>query len=351
MSPYRILHLLGTAQVENAATARIVTALARRLDPEYFEIHVLFLGKDGPLSAEAHAAGAKVRVLDWRNFRIAEVLRSLNSIGSNTFDLVHQHFGGRAIRLIRHIKSPVPVIAHLHSRVSESGGLNPGKLADSRYAAVIATSRAVAETIDREQVAVVYPGVNVNDFIFEQTQSNTNILGTAGRLVRLKGFSYLLQAFAILRRSRTDIKLEIAGCGPELEKLKLEAKDLGLDNSVHFLGWQDDLKPALSRWFAFALPSVEEGFGIAVLEAMAAGLPVVASAVGGLPELVIHGKTGLLVPPAQPAALAKAISDLLANHETALAMGIAGRVRAQQEFSEEAMVSTISDLYVRLLIP
>jgi len=143
-----------------------------------------------------------------------------------------------------------------------------------------------------------------------------------------------------------DLKLEIAGSGPAEASLRDEAHRLGLDGCVAFLGWQDEVP--FHRWSVFVVPSLEEAFGMATLEAMAAGLPVVASAVGGLPELVEHGRTGWLVPPAEPQALADRLVTLLGDARQQEQMGAAARNRAG-EFSAERMCGAIAGLYERLL--
>ena len=116
--------------------------------------------------------------------------------------------------------------------------------------------------------------------------------------MELKGIDFLLSAAAVLRREFPGLRVEIAGSGPQHEKLGKMATQVGLGGQVKFLGWIDNLNSVLPRWDVFVMPSLEEGFGIAALEAMAAGLPVVATSVGGLPELIEDGKTGWLVPPA-----------------------------------------------------
>jgi glycosyltransferase involved in cell wall biosynthesis len=100
----------------------------------------------------------------------------------------------------------------------------------------------------------------------------------------------------------------------------------------------------------FVLPSAYEGFGISIIEAMAAGRPVVATAVGGIPDIVVHGETGLLVPPADPAALASAVDTLLTNPRKAATFGARGRERASERFSIEAVVRRHAELYESLLV-
>jgi glycosyltransferase involved in cell wall biosynthesis len=141
------------------------------------------------------------------------------------------------------------------------------------------------------------------------------------------------------------LRLEIAGDGSLLAKLKAESRRLGISDSVSFPGWQEDLAQVMAGWDIFALPSLDEGFGFAALEAMAAGLPVVATNVGGLPELVVDGQTGWLVPARDPAMLADCLRRLIADAEKREAMGAAGRERARKQFSLARMVEQIVAVY------
>src|SRR5207245_5777728 len=151
------------------------------------------------------------------------------------------------------------------------------------------------------------------------------IVGFSCLLGRLKGVDVLLRAAATL----PGLLVEVAGDGPERPGLE------AIDPSATFLGWQPRLDDLLARWDVFALPSREEAFGIAALEAMAAGRPVVATRVGGLPELIEDGLTGLLVPPDDPAALAAALARLAADPALRARMGQAARERAAACFPVE----------------
>jgi glycosyltransferase involved in cell wall biosynthesis len=245
------------------------------------------------------------------------------------------------------------MVVHLHGRVVESKGPHPIPVRIPGADVVIATSRAVADWAVGVGPHVIYPGVEVPDDEGRGTGiapvSTARVIGTAGRLVPIKGIVYLIRAFASLRVEMPGLRLEIAGSGPERTAIENESQLHGLTDCVTFLDWQAELAPVFAGWDVFALPSLEEGFGIAALEAMAAGLPVVATAVGGVPELVEDGRTGWLVPPANPDALADRLRDLLLDPEKRRAMGAAGQARARESFSVERMVTAISEIYEQLL--
>jgi glycosyltransferase involved in cell wall biosynthesis len=158
------------------------------------------------------------------------------------------------------------------------------------------------------------------------------LVGAVGRLTEQKGFRYLLEAFAIVRRSLPQAQLVIAGDG-ELRST-LEAQK---GHNIHLLGWRSDAPSIMADLDVLAVPSLWEGFGLVTLEAMALSKPVVASRVSALPEIVADGETGLLVPPADPKALAGALCALLTDKARARAMGERGRARLQLDFSVQRM--------------
>ena len=172
------------------------------------------------------------------------------------------------------------------------------------------------------------------------------IVLTVARLDQQKGLTYLLKAI----RQIPDGLFILAGSGPESSGLKAEAQALGISDRVYFLGHRTDIPDLLASCDLFVLPSVYEGFPLSVLEAMAAGKPVVATAVGGTPEAVIDGKTGFLVPPGDPAALASGIRKILSNPGLACEMGAAGRLRVKLEFSAAAMIQRVTQVYEETLI-
>jgi glycosyltransferase involved in cell wall biosynthesis len=351
MPPHHILHLLDTSEYEWTGIAKIVVALAERLDPQKFRIHAWFRHGHGPLVEMLEKKGVAVRVLDWPGGERSPVglLRFALAIRGQKFSLVHQHFGGRAVRWISRYVGGARVIVHLHSRALEQKSVNPARCNVDGADLVVATSEATAKWsgVDAE---VVYPGLEIRVPVLDASarhNPNGHVLGTAGRLAPIKGIKYLIRALPMIQASVSDVTLEIAGSGPEELALRDEAYRLGVDGCVRFLGWQEEIP--FHRWNIFVMPSLEESFGIVVLEAMTAGLPVVASTVGGLPELVEDGKTGWLVPPSNPEALCTRLVSLLLNPHEQQVMGDAAHIRATK-FSAKHMCEEIERLYNRLLI-
>jgi glycosyltransferase involved in cell wall biosynthesis len=166
------------------------------------------------------------------------------------------------------------------------------------------------------------------------------------RLSPEKDIATLLGAVALAAREHPPLRLEIAGDGPLRAELEAEASALGIADRVTFLGEVGDVPALLWRASLLALSSRTEGIALTLLEAMARGLPVVATAVGGNPEVVEDGRTGLLVPPGDSQALARAIVELIGDPERALRMGRDGRLRVERAFDARRMVADYEALYL-----
>jgi glycosyltransferase involved in cell wall biosynthesis len=177
------------------------------------------------------------------------------------------------------------------------------------------------------------------------TRNGEPLVLTLARLDPQKGLPYLLEA----AKSLPGATFAIAGDGRDRAALEEQARSLGLGGRVRFLGYRDDIPDLLAACDLFVLPSLFEGLPISVLEAMAAGKPVVATRIGGTDEAVENGVTGFLVPPRDPAALADAVKRMLADPAAGRRMGEAGRARALAEFSAQAMVSKTTRLYEELV--
>ncbi len=175
------------------------------------------------------------------------------------------------------------------------------------------------------------------------------LVGCAARLDVQKGLSYLLEATAILATRWPRLVVLLAGEGPKRAALEAQARALGIAERVHFLGYRPDVARIVRVVDLFVLPSVWESFGLAVAEAMALARPVVATRVGGLPEVVVDGETGLLAPPCSPEALSGAMARCLADPDLSYRLGQAGRRRVEEHFSAEAMACHTLALYEELL--
>lgn len=352
MTAHRILHVLGTANLVGKAVNQIAEQLATSLDSNKYEIEACFL-RAGEFTDRFRALGIKSTCVDWNGAptnplgaaKYAMLLRSVK------YDLIHQHTGGRFLTKMGRIFTTAKIVRHVHGRAAEGTGEIPFALHLPERDVTIANSKIVAEACGDPNAKVIYPGIDANEFPPDRTPGQALIVGTACRLEPVKGIATLIEAIAIVAAQDPSIRLEVAGNGSLRAGLEEHVARLRVSENVSFLGWRRNMISVLRSWSIFIQPSFDEGFGVAVLEAMASGLPVIASDVGGLRELVQDGKTGFLVPSGAPAVLAARIRLLLDEPDLMTRMGAAGRLRAQESFSLAAMVRRTADLYDNLLEP
>jgi glycosyltransferase involved in cell wall biosynthesis len=212
----------------------------------------------------------------------------------------------------------------------------------------------------RRQYTFVYNGIDVDAIVARSGDPGAlrRSLGlspqdlvctTVGRLVPVKGHEDLIHAFGEAIASHPELCLVLVGEGELRGDLEDLARRLGLAERVRFTGWRDDVPELLSASDLFVLPSHNEGLGLVLVEAMAKRLPAVATAVGGVPEVVSDGETGILVPPRAPDELARAIGELAADAERRTRMGEAGYGRAVERFSVESTVRRTEEIYREVL--
>jgi glycosyltransferase involved in cell wall biosynthesis len=341
MRRLEILHVLGTADVAGSAISGMVEVLARELDPGEFRVSACFLGASGPWTTRLRAAGVDTSEVHWPlPQHIDGAWRFWRELRRRRVDVLHVHFGGRSVRRLCRWATGAPVVVHAHGRVRNETEHAPVPLDFGDADAVVATSQAVAELVIAPRVHVAYPGVTIRS---AAAGREPLLIGAAGRLEPIKGYDVLLEAFAAVLAEYPGARLELAGEGAARADLERQVGRLAIGHAVRFLGWIE-LAPVMARWSVFVQPSREEGLGVAALEAMANGLPVIASAVGGLPELVQNGVTGLLIPPDAAPALAEAIAALLHDPARARAYGDAGQ-RAAAGFSDRRFADEIAAVY------
>jgi glycosyltransferase involved in cell wall biosynthesis len=211
----------------------------------------------------------------------------------------------------------------------------PGKVTTIHYGI-----RAPARPIDREAAsAALRAELGI--------EPSAPLIGFVGRLIWQKGMIYGLQAFARVLLKRPDARLIVVGDGERRAELESRARRYGIASRVFFLGWRTDVPRLMAGFDIFLLPTLQEGFGLVLLEAMAARTPIVASAVSAVPEIVAHGETGLLVPPRDPAALSQALLTLIADPPLRQHMGLLGEDRLETAFSAERMIDATLRLYQR----
>lgn len=228
----------------------------------------------------------------------------------------------------------------------------------------IAVSNDIAHQLKKDiffssKVQVVHNGILTNDFastdprsgkteqtIRKDSKQNPEIILTVARLVEQKGLQYLLKAIPLVPGPL----FLFAGDGPDRDDMERDIKELNIGNRVRILGYRDDIPELLSECSAFVLPSLYEGHPLSVMEAMAAGRPVIASDIKGIDEIIVNGVSGYLVPPRNPEALASAIRKLTQDKELAGRIAEAGRQRIEGEFSADTMANKVTGIYKDLIV-
>jgi glycosyltransferase involved in cell wall biosynthesis len=248
----------------------------------------------------------------------------------------------RGVRAMAVEHLPYPLDGSLQTRLK--------RFTSRRVAAHVAVGHRVARDVEsfvglpRGSVQAIHNGVPDLELEPVARRDDRLVVGSVGRLDRQKGLDVLLRALVDVPEAR----LVVVGDGDERGSLESLTADLGLSERVHFAGWSDDPRRALTSFDIFVLPSRFEGFPLAIVEAMLARLPVVATDVGSVREAVADGETGLLVPPEEPKALAMALRALLDDANRRAVLGERGRERAL-EFSPAAMARAYERVYQEIL--
>jgi glycosyltransferase involved in cell wall biosynthesis len=221
-----------------------------------------------------------------------------------------------------------------------------GSLAHVHIAISQGLARYLAETegFAADGFEIVHYGIAARNAATAFTGASPRLL-CVGRLIPIKGHLVLLRALAQARARVPGVTLAVAGRGPLEPALRTYTRELGLDGAVDFLGFVSRVQHAIEDSAIVVVPSLGEGFGMVALEAMERARPVIASSVGGLPEIVADGETGIVVPPADAEALAEAIVALAGDLERSAEMGRRGRERAVREFPPARSAARVVELY------
>jgi len=339
-------------------TERQMTELIRRLDTDRYLVHAVCSRHEGQCLPRVRERAASVVCFPVHGFgrpstaaaivRFARWCRREGIAVVQTCDFYANVFGLPGARL-----AGVPV------RIGSRRELNPDKsdrqIALQRMAYrcathVVANSPSAVEILRQEQVhtpqvAMIPNGIDLRAHRVSRTGGPVRRVITVANLRPEKNHETLFAAAALLAPSCPDLRYQVVGDGARRAELEALARARAIDHLVEFLGHRDDVPALLAAADLFVLPSRSEAFPNGAIEAMAAGLPVVASDVGGLRDLVDPGRTGILVPPADPDALAGAMRSLVADPARAAAMGTAARDDIESRFSFERMVREFDSLY------
>lgn len=369
MKPARVLFVID--ELDIGGTEQQIVELVRGIDRKLFSPHVCCF-RTGAKSKEIAAMGVPVRHEPKRaKADPGLVVRLASYMKRERFDLVQTYlwtantWGRLAARLAgtrRVVASErnVDIWEEAYKRVL-------GRWLARSTDRIIANSEAVRSyLLERgglapEKVVTVYNGVNLDRFAEPcdpgerrrelGVPDDAILAACVARLEPAKDHATLLQALALLGQSRPNLHVAIIGDGSQREPLARLARELGLAGRIHFTGFRTDSAAWLRSVDLSVLSSVKEGLSNTVIESMAAGLPVVATQVGGNAEVIAEGATGFLVPPRAPAVLAEALARATQSRESMQRLGLAGRERVESLFSVRAMVRRTEQLYRELLAP
>ncbi len=361
----RVLFVVGNFVA--AGAERHLLELWRRLDRARFEVEIACFRREGQFAGEVAALGWPVRELGVgrRIYGVSGVRGLLRLLGHTLRfrpDVIHGYlFGPNLFAVLAGRLGGVRavVVAKRNLDAFETPRQVRVQRFTHRHATfVTAVSEAVAESVvalgvPRERITVIPNGVDVRRFavgVRDRTALGVNgdrpVLGSVGCLAPRKDYGTLLDALLLLARRGLEPSVALVGGGPERGRLEARAAALGLGNRVRFLGERPDVERLLPAMDVFVLSSREEGIPNALLEAMAAGRPAVATAVGGTPEVLEDGVTGWLVPPGSPEALADALEAALRDPGEAERRGAAARRVAVERLSVDAMVARHEAFYL-----
>lgn len=365
----KVLHVMSACTV--GGTEAHALALLGGLDRARYEPWLAYFeerpDEAKPMLTDFQKIG--VRTFDLRGSGQLDpraVLRLVGLLQREGFDLVHAHSLRAELAVVaaaRLVRPRPAVIRSVHNTDDYYQRLPAAwlaRLSGRLLDGAIAISDAVAEHVVRaglpsEKVRRIYYGLDPTPYatVGQATPASPAppTIGMIARLAPQKGHRVLLESLPTIIEKLPDLRVELVGHEhlTTIAELQAQASRLGVAERVSFSGFRDDLPALLERWDVMVLPSLWEGFGLVLLEAMAAGRPVVASRVGPIPEIVLHGETGLLVEPGQPGPLAEALLEVLENPRLAARLGAAGRQRVSQHFTLGKMVADTESLYTEVL--
>ncbi|MCL5289999.1 MAG: glycosyltransferase [Firmicutes bacterium] len=354
----KILHIIGNLEVGGAEADLIAKTIALK---DQYQFQVLTLLQKGALAERLEKAGIEVIAGGMKHkMDVGAVLRMIRIVRRERPDLIHAHMFYSY--LIAHIMRLLGLIRHVVYTIQKEAAranwleIQLEKLLRPHTARILASSQQVLTSyrklgVNGRNMIPFYNSIDFSRFasgrnlIHEELGFGTTpVIGTVGRLLPVKGHRYLIEALPDILQAYPDLKCVIIGDGDEKNALVELAEKLKVTEAVCWLGARRDIENFIPYLDIFVMPSLSEAFGIAAAEASACGVPVVASAVGGLPEVIVNGTTGVLVPPGNAKAISKEVKRLLSEEQTRIAMGLAGKNHVRK-FSAEEMACQLAAVY------
>ena len=364
---YNLAYVINNLNVGGAE--KLLLSTVTKLDKEKYDVIVFSMLAGDQLLQDFKDCGIKVVCLGMKHKRdLSGFWKLYRSFKSKKIQIVHTHlleadiFGRFAALLAK-----VPVVISTEHSLNE-WKKNPTKLksklrllldqiAANRSNAIVAISDKIKdhlvryEKIDPTKIYVIKNGIEIkdNNSDISSKKENAVVIGSVGRLYEEKGYKYLLKAMKEIKSTVPNVKLLIAGDGPLRLSLEKLSADLEISDCISFAGIIHDINTFLKNIDIFVLASIREGIPLALLEAMMMGKPVIATSVGGIPEVVDDGVNGLLVNSANVPELEEAIISLAHNQAKRIEMGKNARAKVLKNFNIDKTVEKISLLYEELL--
>jgi glycosyltransferase involved in cell wall biosynthesis len=362
----RVLHVVSDKNIGGAG--RYVIYLLDKISKNRFEIDVACPG-GGKLEQELTSLGTRVLPLSPscqdRSFSLPGISELLDIIRDGRYDIVHSHssISARIAARLCNVKAIVYTRHGLSGNSPNMFSRMAQKFFSTYFAdAVVAVSEAAKKDLINggvvaDKITVIHNGVDIPEVFMSGQKGQSNgssapdclVVGSVGRLSPEKGHVTFIRAASSVAKEFPKSQFLIVGDGPLRPALESLASDIGLLDKIRFAGYQADVRPFLDEMDIFVLPSYTEAMPLSLLEAMANGLPVVASCVGGVPEAVEDNVTGFLVAPHDEDALAKKILLLLRSEALRRSMGKSSRTKAESAFSIRITADKVAGVYDALL--
>ena len=341
-----------------------VLELVQRLDKDRYNITVCSVGQGGPLESEFRKAVDRVEIFSKKiSFDFSLVQKVARLMKQQQIEILQTTLFYADV-----IGAYAAYLAHVPVVISWEAVTGPFalrhycayKLAAWKIDRIVAVSEDIRTRVIRERnladekVVTIHYGVDLKKFAPEDqalkkadigVSDENTVLGTVARFDHPKGHKHLIAAAPEVVKKYPNVRFVFVGDGPLRQDVEQQIHRLGLDQYFILLGFRRDVKQLLGLFDLFILPSLSEGLPNAVLEAMACSNPVVASAVNGVVEVVVDGKTGYLVPPGEPQQISAAVIKMLQSPENMKQMGNRGRERVAAAFSVEQQIGKFEELY------
>lgn len=377
MKKINVMHLRSGSGKGLYGAESVIVSICKNIDKKNFDCVVVCF-QDPRISKitlidEAQIIGIPAEIIKLENrIDLSAVFKLRALLDKYDIDILHCHdYKANFIGLLASKSKEVKLVTTLHGWLRAGARERFYEYADSflikNFNQIIAISEDIKKSVSKSSILqkktiVIHNAVDTDYFKEKiavdinykkklKIEKNVNIIGTVGRLSAEKGQSYLIEAAKEVIDAYPDTVFLIAGEGLLKKPLASMVSSIGLQNHIIFTGLipQNEMRKTYSLFDIFVLPSLREGFGLALIEAMAMGIPVTATNVGGIPEIIEDGKTGYLVPPADANAISKAVIALLSDKAKAESMAKAGQNFVREEASIHKFISRIEEVYRKLI--